>query len=184
MVTHDLRGPLISISMSAESIAADTQDPSIRKMAQQMTRSSARMDRLIADLFDVVRIHSGTLRITKQTQCLDALLTEVLSTYEPLFSSRSISFTVDMPAKAIVCAFDCERLVQVLANLLGNVMKFTPRGGKRIYGYNSKDTKSNSASAIWALVLAPMICPIYLIASGKSKRMCGVVLGWDCIFAR
>jgi signal transduction histidine kinase len=129
MVTHDLRSPLMTIAMSAEVIIDETQEPSSRKMAQLIRQASARMERLTADLLDVVRIQSGTLRITKQLQGVDALLTEILKTYGPLFANRLLSFTVGMPATAMVASFDYDRIVQVLSNLLGNAMKFTPQGG-------------------------------------------------------
>jgi signal transduction histidine kinase len=56
-------------------------------------------------------------------------LSEVLKTYEPLFANRQLTFTLDMPAAAIVVSFDYDRIVQVLSNFLGNPMQFTPRGG-------------------------------------------------------
>jgi signal transduction histidine kinase len=129
MVTHDLRSPLMIIAMGAEAIATDTQEPPTRKVAHMMIQAAARMDRLVADLLDALRIQSGTLRITKQPQQVEALLSEVLQTYGPLFASRHLIFTVDMPTSAIVASFDYDRIVQVLSNLLGNAMKFTPQGG-------------------------------------------------------
>lgn len=129
MVTHDLRSPLTVIAMGAEAIATDTQEPPTRKVAHMMMQAAARMDRLVADLLDALRIQSGTLRITKQLQGVDALLGEVLQTYGPLFANRHLTFTVDMPTTPIVASFDYDRIVQVLSNLLGNAMKFTPKGG-------------------------------------------------------
>ncbi len=129
MVTHDLRSPLMVIASGAAAIAADTHEPSIRKLAQLMAQAAARMERLTADLLDAVRIQSGMLRITKLPQAIDALLTEVLKMYGPLFANRALTFTVDMPPTAIVASFDYDRIVQVLSNLLGNAMKFTPKGG-------------------------------------------------------
>jgi len=129
MVTHDLRNPLMTITMSAGVIIDETQEPATRKMAQFIQLASARMERLTADLLDVVRIQSGTLPITKQLQGVDILLSEVLKTYEPLFANRLLVFTVRMPTTVMVAAFDYDRIVQVLSNLLGNAMKFTPQGG-------------------------------------------------------
>jgi signal transduction histidine kinase len=129
MVTHDLRSPLAVIAMGAEAIAMDTQEPSTRRVAQHMTRAAARMERLTADLIDAVRIQSGILRITKRPQGLEALLTEVFKTYEPLCENRALTFKIDMPATAIFASLDYDRIVQVLSNLLGNAMKFTPHGG-------------------------------------------------------
>jgi len=129
IVAHDLRSPLMVIASGAAAIASDPLDPSTQKVAQLMTQAAARMERLVADLLDAMRIQSGTLRIMKQPQGLDALLSEVLKTYEPLFASRQLTFTHDIPTAAVVVSFDYDRIVQVLSNLLGNAMKFTPLGG-------------------------------------------------------
>lgn len=129
MVTHDLRSPLSVIAMNAEAIAENTQDLSIQRSAQRVTRAAARMERLLADLLDVARIQAGTLRITRRAQGVDELLTEVLKTYGPLFANRGLIFTIDMPPTVVVASLDYDRVVQVLSNLLGNAMKFTPHGG-------------------------------------------------------
>lgn len=129
MVTHDLRSPLMVIASGAEAIATDPQHPSTQKVAQLMMQAAARMERLTADLLDAVRIQSGTMRITKQPQRVGALLAEAFKTYEPLFSNRGLTFTVDVPTTDIVASFDYDRIVQVLSNLLVNAMKFTPHKG-------------------------------------------------------
>ncbi|HTE43379.1 MAG TPA: HAMP domain-containing sensor histidine kinase [Steroidobacteraceae bacterium] len=129
IVTHDLRGPLFSIAMSAQAIADDTQEVETRKLAGLIAQAAARMERLTADLLDAVRIQSGTLRLIKRSQDLDSLLSEVLKTYAPLFTNRGLTFNVDMPATPMMASFDHDRIVQVLSNLLSNALKFTPRGG-------------------------------------------------------
>ncbi len=129
MVTHDLRSPLNVISLNTESILETTLEPSTRASANSIMRGAARMERLLCDLLDLARIESGTLSIVRRQHDIGALLLEVLRTYEPMFASRSITFTVDMPADSIDAFFDHDRIVQVLSNLLGNAMKFTPAGG-------------------------------------------------------
>jgi signal transduction histidine kinase len=128
-VAHDLRSPLSAISMSVESIAEETLDSAIRLSAQRASRAVARMDRLLTDLLDVVRIHAGSLSIHKRQLDVGTLLTEVFDTYAPLFAARGIVFAIDMWPEPIVAPFDHDRVVQVLSNLLGNAMKFSPHGG-------------------------------------------------------
>jgi signal transduction histidine kinase len=128
-VAHDLRSPLCVISISAESIAHTTLDSGIRLSAIRASRAVARMDRLLADLLDVVRIHAGSLSVHKRQHDVSTLMTEVFDTYAPLFSARDIAFCVDMEPESIVAPFDHDRIVQVLSNLLSNAMKFTPHGG-------------------------------------------------------
>jgi signal transduction histidine kinase len=128
-VAHDLRSPLSVISMSVESIAEETLDSAIRLSAERASRAVARIDRLLTDLLDVVRIHAGSLSIHKRQHDVGTLVTEVFDTYAPLFAARSIAFAIDMWPEPIVAPFDYDRVVQVLSNLLGNAMKFSPHGG-------------------------------------------------------
>ncbi len=128
-VAHDLRSPLTIISISAESIADNTQEASTRLSAIRATRAVARMDRLLSDLFDVVRIQSGALSIHRRQHDIGTLMAEVFGTYVPLFAARGITLTINAVHDPIVAVFDYDRVVQVLSNLLGNAMKFTPHGG-------------------------------------------------------
>jgi signal transduction histidine kinase len=129
VVAHELRNPLGVISLNAEVLAERVEDPSLREAAQDVMRAAARMARLIADLLDVTRIQAGELAIYKSEHDVSALLSEVHRTYEPLFAARGVDFTVDLPPVATVAMFDHDRIVQVLSNLLGNAMKFTPAKG-------------------------------------------------------
>ena len=132
MVMHDLRNPLSLISLSADSIAEMTKEGATRTAARGVGLAAARMERLLSDLLDVVRIESGTLRIVRWRHDVAALLLEVRLAYEPLFLARGITLTVNTPAAGMEALFDHDRIVQVLSNLLGNAMKFTPTGGSVI----------------------------------------------------
>lgn len=127
MVAHDLRSPLSVISLNA-SCLSEAEDFSVREMGHDMVLAAARMERLVCDLLDVARCEAGALRIIKRPQDVGALVSEVLRSYHPLFEARGLTFDAEAPA-GVVCSLDHDRIVQVLANLLGNAMKFTPRGG-------------------------------------------------------
>jgi signal transduction histidine kinase len=129
MVAHDLRNPLCAIVMNAATIAEETQEATTREGAHEVTRAAARMERLLTDLLDVARIASGTLRILKAAHDVRELVTEVGKSYAPLFADRELKFVVEPPAAPLVASFDDDRIVQVLSNVLGNAMKFTPAGG-------------------------------------------------------
>ena len=128
MVAHDLRSPLFIIAMSAQAIA-DSTEGSTREDAQEVRRAASRMERLLLDLLDVARIESQTLRITPSEVDIGPFVIEVLRSYQPLFVAREIAFDVERPIPAVVGSFDHDRIVQVLSNLLGNALKFTPAGG-------------------------------------------------------
>ena len=127
MVAHDLRSPLSVIALNADGLS-QAEDVSLREVGQDLVLAAARMERLVSDLLDVARCEAGALRIIKQPQDVGALVAEVLRSYHPLFEARGLTFDAEAPA-GVVCSLDHDRIVQVLANLLGNAMKFTPRGG-------------------------------------------------------
>ena len=56
-------------------------------------------------------------------------LAEMRRTYRPLFEGRGVSLALDAPAADIIASLDHDRIVQLLSNLLGNALKFTPPGG-------------------------------------------------------
>jgi len=129
MVTHDLRNPLSVIVLNAQVIAEETADPSIREDALEVTRAASRMERLLMDLLDVARIESKTLCIAHAQYDVGEFVTEVLRSYQPLFAARGVKFDVEIPVPSLIASFDHDRVVQVLSNLLGNAMKFTPAQG-------------------------------------------------------
>ena len=129
MVTHDLRSPLSIIAMNAQILAENTKDFATLEVADDMLRAAARMERLLTDLLDVARVDSGTLELKKARHEVGGFLTEVYRSYRPLFEQRGLTLSVDGLLVATTVSFDHDRIVQVLSNLLGNAMKFTPPKG-------------------------------------------------------
>lgn len=129
MVTHDLRSPLCIIAMGAQSLAVITKDAAALEVADEILRASARMERLLTDLLDVARIESGALQIGKAPHEVGAFLAEVYRSYRPLFETRGMTLSVNGLLGGRTVSFDHDRIVQVLSNLLGNAMKFTPPAG-------------------------------------------------------
>ncbi len=129
MVAHDLRSPLCVIAMSAQMISETTGEASTREEAEEVSRAASRMERLLTDLIDAARIEQGTLHVVRAPHDVGTFVTEVFRSYRQLFVAREIAFTVEVPAPAVVVWFDHDRIVQVLSNLLGNTLKFTPGKG-------------------------------------------------------
>jgi len=131
MVTHELRNPLAVISMTAQYLGDRAADAETREAAVDVQHSAARMTRLLSDLLDGARIDAGTFRVVPAPHDVGALMHEIRASYTPLFEARQLNFTVDAPAPPVpgVIAFDHDRIVQVLSNLLSNAMKFTRAKG-------------------------------------------------------
>ena len=126
MISHDLRSPLAVIRLNAELIGEQSSDPSVLEMIEDTILASGRMERMLDDLLDVARVDAGKLRIVKRRQDVRTLVGEMAHGYQPLFDARDIRFDVEMADDELVASIDAGRIVQVLANLLGNAMKFTP----------------------------------------------------------
>ena len=131
MVTHELSNPLATIALNAQFLADGAGDPDMRDAAHEVIRSTARMKRMLADLMDNARIDANCLRVVPKRDDVDALLREVRACYAPLFATRGVGFTVDTAQETspLLALFDRDRIVQVISNLLGNTLKFTPPSG-------------------------------------------------------
>jgi signal transduction histidine kinase len=134
MVSHDLNSLLVGIVLSADSLARDAPKTEaggpIIAETQRIQRYAARMKRLISDLVDVTSIAAGRLAVTAGPGDSRALVVEALETFRPLASAKGISLESEMPERTLLVAFDHDRILQVLANIMANAIKFTPRGGK------------------------------------------------------
>jgi signal transduction histidine kinase len=87
------------------------------------------MDRLIGDLVDIASIDAGKLAVTPATQDLSILIAEAADTFRATASAKGVSLGTRIDAAPLLAAFDHHRILQVLANLISNSLKFTPQGG-------------------------------------------------------
>ncbi len=129
MVTHDLRTPLCGIVLNAEFLAETAANEAARGAADDVTLAAARMGRLLTDLLDVARVDVGSFPLTKRPHDVGAFTSQVHRAFLPTFDARGVSFGIDVPVADIVASFDHDRLMQLISNLLGNAMRFTPPGG-------------------------------------------------------
>jgi len=132
MVTHDLRNLLNGIVIRVGLLALQNPDGErgerIRKDTERIQSYAARMTRLIGDLVDVVSIDAGKLAVTPVRQDCSAVINETIDTFRPIAAGKNISLT-KTEGPSLQADFDSDRVLQVLANLIGNSIKFTAPGG-------------------------------------------------------
>jgi len=133
IVAHDLRDLIGGVVMSAALLskrAPQNEDGNnIVAETKRIERYAARMNRLIGDLMDVASIDAGKLAVTPATRDLAILIAEAVDTFRATASAKGVSLETRIDAAPLLAAFDHQRILQVLANLISNSLKFTPRGG-------------------------------------------------------
>ena len=132
VVAHDLRNPLTAIRMDAEMLSV-TLRPSVgdfeRQSLDRIMAITRRMDGLIQDLLEVSRMERGTLALEAYPRDPAALLREAAHALAPLASAHGLTLNVEAADGLAGVMADGERVVQVISNLVGNAVKFTPEGG-------------------------------------------------------
>ena len=129
-VTHDLRNPLNLVSVTTQLLMEPDLAPERRKTVFAINaRAVQRMNRLIDDLLDVVRMEAGCLYLNVGSCDIADVLVETMESFQTRATQQGLSLALcPEPPSAIVHA-DKDRLLQMIDNLVGNAMKFTPRGG-------------------------------------------------------
>ncbi len=133
MVSHDLRNLLNAVVCFASLIEtrvdeADHEEQ-VRSDAAQIQRAGASMDRLIGDLVDVASIQAGRLPVTLDPGDPALMVLEAVETFQPQALACGVTLVAELTPTA-PALFDAARILQVLANLLSNALKFTPTGGR------------------------------------------------------
>src|SRR5262249_19916302 len=128
IAAHDLKSPLAAILVSAEvARAAAPHDERVRRASQAILDASASMERLVHDLVDLGAIEAGRLSIQPRPHPAGELVRATLSLLEPSASARSVRLAMESEASVPVLC-DGQRIQQVLINLIGNAIQFSPEG--------------------------------------------------------
>lgn len=135
VVAHDLRNPLAVVTMYVEmllSMLPPGEDPYRRDALASIFDSTQRMQQLIEDLLDSARVQEGTFALDREEQPVGRLLEEAERMLRPLAEASAIelTFRADGVPLAQAVSLDGARLLQVISNLVGNALKFTPEGGR------------------------------------------------------
>lgn len=128
-VSHDLRTPLATITGAASSLAEEQRalDPAARReLSRSIYREADRLDRLLKNLLDMMRIEAGAVQLNKDWHPLDEVVGAALARLEGRLREHTINtaFPPDLPLVLV----DGVLLEQVLINLVENAVKYAPRG--------------------------------------------------------
>jgi signal transduction histidine kinase len=131
IVSHDLRTPLNAISLGTL-LLEDSSQPEESKshVLEIIKRAASRMERMIKDLQEVSRLDSGrTLRVEPRPVDLASLLREGCEALHIQAGAKEQQVSCELPESPVAVWADPDRIGQVLGNLIGNAIKFTPLRG-------------------------------------------------------
>lgn len=130
MASHDLRSPLTSIeaglTLLAEGVRGPLPQPALA-LVQELDRCVLRLIGMINDLLDMEKVQAGMLEIKPCRYLLSELFCQAGESVKSLAESNEIKLLLRDNGESVFA--DKDRLIQVLVNLLGNAIKFSPRGG-------------------------------------------------------
>lgn len=134
MAAHDLRTPLTSIQGFTDLVRRDLPDDLYeqRQMLDFVYSQGEKLQRLIADLLDLEIIERGELSIRRRECLLNDMLYEILAALEPTIILQELVLETRIAEKPLIVQADPMRLEQIIYNLLGNALKYSPGGGKII----------------------------------------------------
>lgn len=131
IVSHDLRNPLSVVKMCTSTLL---QEPlpdaeSVTDLARTAYQSAEWMNTIIQDLLDVAHLESGKLTLRTEPASMAAVIDHAVELHSPIAEERGVSLTSTVESSLPSVGMDVSRMGQVLANLIGNALKFTERGG-------------------------------------------------------
>ncbi|HUQ04101.1 MAG TPA: sensor histidine kinase [Kofleriaceae bacterium] len=127
VVTHDLRNPLSTVLLAAETLATSTDDAAVKKGAI-IIRNTQRMRRLIDDLGDINAMETGSLSVAPKPERLSDLLRDAAASLRDRAEKKGVELAADTNLDVVVQA-DAHRVHQVLGNLIGNAIEVLTHGG-------------------------------------------------------
>lgn len=141
IVSHDLRNPLSAVILGASMLQmSQTLADEDREQLETIEASAKRMNRLIADLLDVTRLEGGKrLPIEPSSVQVSKLLHEADDLFRAQAAVASVTIEYQVEDDLPPVYADHHRVMQVLSNLIGNSLKFTPPAGRITVSANRHD---------------------------------------------
>ncbi|MFL6541322.1 MAG: ATP-binding protein [Chthoniobacterales bacterium] len=130
-ISHELRTPLNAILGFSQLIERQSVTEKERGRVSHIVKAGRHLLKLINEVLDISRIDAGNFQVSLEPVCLADAVAESVDLIRPMAAERSIEIASDaVPRDGCHVTADQQRLKQVLLNLLGNGVKYTPVGGK------------------------------------------------------
>ncbi|HSH40452.1 MAG TPA: two-component regulator propeller domain-containing protein [Chthoniobacterales bacterium] len=130
-MSHELRTPLNAILGFSQLLLRQNPSAKQENHIEHIVKAGRHLLNLINEVLDISRIEAGRVELSIEAVCVADVLAETLDLIRPLASEHAITLEVQVPnVREHHVLADRQRLKQVLLNLLGNGIKYTPEGGR------------------------------------------------------
>ncbi|GIK40565.1 MAG: two-component sensor histidine kinase [Chloroflexota bacterium] len=180
-VAHELRTPLASIKGYMEGMI-DGVLPAEPDTYQQIYQEADRLQRLVNDLQELSRVEAGAFKLECRPLAISDLIQRTAAHLRPQFEEKSVSLNLNLPANLPPVLADNDRISQVLLNLLGNALQYTPAGGTVTVSAAVQQTEmviaiSDSGIGIPAAHLPHLFNRFYRVDKSRSRAGGGSGIG-------
>lgn len=128
-VAHELRTPLANIRSVMEGLVDGVLPPDPDTF-HQVERDVSRLQRLVQDLEELSRAEAGQLLLEKERVDPSRFIGEAATRLRPQYEDKGVALVIDLPQQLPAVTVDTWRMTQVMLNLLGNGLQYTPPGGR------------------------------------------------------
>ena len=176
-VSHELRTPLTTIKGSMEGLI-DGVLPATAETYQQIHAEADRLNRLVDDLQELSRMEAHAYQLNRRPADVASLLGTAASRMAVQAQSRNISLALEPAADLPVVQVDADRLLQVLTNLIGNAIQYSPEGARVIVSARRVSNEvqiavKDSGIGIPAEHLPHIFDRFYRVDASRSRRSGG-----------
>jgi len=180
-VAHELRTPLTAIKGSMEGLI-DGVLPAEIETFQQVYREADRLQRLVADLQELSRVEAGAFALNRQRVAVRRLIDVLVSRLSRQFVEKGVALETDCPPDVPDVLADEDRIGQVLLNLAGNALQYTPARGKvrvaaQRHGGEIRITVSDTGIGIPPEHLPHVFTRFYRVDKSRSRAGGGSGVG-------
>ncbi|MDD5255616.1 MAG: ATP-binding protein [Candidatus Omnitrophica bacterium] len=185
LVSHELRTPLVAIREATLNMlkgALGELNQGQKDFLSLTKRNIERLDRLITDLLDIARIEAGRFQLNKQKTDITRIVSEVAGLFQEAAREKGLRLEVSCQPQIPSIEADTDKLTQVISNLVGNALKFTPPGGtlKIVSGFQEGCVRvdvSDTGVGIPAEDMGKVFDKFYQVSRAQQPGFKGTGLG-------
>ncbi len=187
-VSHELRTPLTAIRGYAEALldGASGEPSQAEKFLRIIQRHTQRMEKIVTDLLLLSEMESPDRMLNRAPVSVEGLISSALDTFRPTAASKNQTLNMNVPAQAPTLLADPQKIHQVLLNLIGNAVSYTPEGGHILIEAKASDQGIEVSVVDDGIGIAPEHLPriferFYRVDKSRSREEGGTGLGLSIV---